>query len=206
MANFPQSLIISASEISSQDDSADRQFSVTGKSNFITRDQQKFGFDLTFSKSADRILARQNFAELCAFNFGGIQTTIVHPLYLSTTGSTTPAQSIQVSAPVSFGNTVSLKGFTASQPNVFRSGDFIRFNNHTKCYLVTSVNNNANSSGIATINIFPTLRTNIVTNEQLIFHQVEFSMHLNSSKPVEQKFTAPGTTRTQKITLVEWLS
>jgi len=205
MANFPQSLIISASDIISQDESADRQNSVTGRSNFITRDQQQFGFDLTFSRTAKRPDERRNFAELCAFNFGGVATTISHPLYLTTTGTTIPAQSILVSAPVSSGNTVSLKGFTASQANVFMSGDFIRFSGHVKCYIITSVNNNADGAGIATVNIYPTLRQNIVTDEQCIFDLVEFTMHLDALKPIEQTLTAPSITRTKKISLIEWL-
>jgi len=205
MANFPTDLIIKASSIESVDSSVDRQYSVSGKSQIITRDQQRWQFDITFNRDANQQSFNKAFAEICALNFGMLNTTITHPLFRKSQGNVTPAQSVTLLSTVNSGSVVTVQGLVANQNDSFRSGDFIRFSGHTKVYVITSTNNNSNASGQMTFNIYPTLRESVLQNESVIFESVEFTMFLDPKQDIQMKLSAPKTSIQQKISLIEQL-
>lgn len=64
-----------------------------------------------------------------------------------------------------------------SSANVLKSGDVVRFANHSKVYMVTS-DINTNVSGIATLNIQPALIEAVVTSEAITCSDVYFKMAL----------------------------
>lgn len=63
---------------------------------------------------------------------------------------------------------VSLNGTSADGGRVIRRGTFIKFSNHDKIYLIiNSTDLTLNSAGDGTINIYPSLRTALLTSDTL---------------------------------------
>ncbi len=70
---------------------------------------------------------------------------------------------------------VTVDGLTQSTSNILRSGDFIKFSNHTKVYMVTS-DVSSNASGVATINFAPKLESAVVDNNTITISSVPFQV------------------------------
>ncbi|MEI6317412.1 MAG: hypothetical protein WCS09_02780 [Pseudomonadota bacterium] len=79
------------------------------------------------------------------------------------------------------GRSVALEDFTAAATNVARRGDFIRFGNHNKVYMVTA-DVSADGSGNATLSIEPALFASPADGSSLTISQVPFRVGLTSDQ------------------------
>lgn len=76
---------------------------------------------------------------------------------------------------------IDLDGFDASQTGSLKSGDLIKFANHSKVYMVRG-DVNSNSSGEVSINISPNLITSLADNEAVTVNKPEFTVYLESNE------------------------
>ena len=76
---------------------------------------------------------------------------------------------------------INLDGFTASQANALKAGDLVRFNNHSKVYMVTD-NIDAESDGTLTLTIEPNLVASLADNEAVIVNKPKFKVYLESNE------------------------
>jgi hypothetical protein len=72
---------------------------------------------------------------------------------------------------------IDLDGFANSTTGVLKAGDFIKFANDTKIYMVTA-DADSNSSGETTINIEPPLQDAVVNNEAVTVNKPSFKVAL----------------------------
>jgi hypothetical protein len=68
-------------------------------------------------------------------------------------------------------NTIAVDGFSGQ----IKAGDFVKFNGHSKVYMVTS-----DLTGAGTLNIIPSLVTALGDNEAVAYDSVTFTMRLNN--------------------------
>lgn len=66
-----------------------------------------------------------------------------------------------------------------SNATIFKAGDVVRFNVHSKVYMITS-DINTDSAGAAVLNIQPALIENLIDTEAMYVHNVPFKMALNN--------------------------
>ena len=74
--------------------------------------------------------------------------------------------------------TIAIDGFAADSANRLRSGDFIKFNGHTKVYMVVA--DVTSSSGAATVTIEPPLITALSDDEAVAYDNIPFTVHLTN--------------------------
>ena len=74
--------------------------------------------------------------------------------------------------------TIAIDGFAADTANRLRSGDFIKFNGHTKVYMVVA--DVTSSSGAATVTIEPPLTTALSDDEAVSYDNIPFTVHLTN--------------------------
>ena len=74
--------------------------------------------------------------------------------------------------------TIAIDGFAADSANRLRSGDFIKFNGHTKVYMVVA--DVTSSSGAATVTIEPPLTTALSDDEAVSYDNIPFTVHLTN--------------------------
>ena len=67
--------------------------------------------------------------------------------------------------------------YTASVATIFKAGDFIKFDNHEKLYEVTEDSTTLGSNG--TVKIFPPLRTDITTSEDILYSNLTALVRYN---------------------------
>lgn len=90
------------------------------------------------------------------------------------------------------------RGTTAT--GAFRAGDFVKFSNHNKMYQLTE-DATVDSSGYATMQIFPGLYTAVTTSDDLYYWDVPFTV-FNTSSTQEYELTV-GDTATIALKLHE---
>jgi hypothetical protein len=73
------------------------------------------------------------------------------------------------------GRSVLTDGWTATQTNIVRAGDFIKFAGHNKVYMITA-DTNSNGSGEATITIEPALVVSPADNAAVTVNNVPFTV------------------------------
>lgn len=78
-------------------------------------------------------------------------------------------------------STISLDGFTASTTGVLKAGDLIKFNGHSKVYMIQA-DVNSDGSGAATISIEPNLVEALADNEVVTMNQPSFTVYLPSEE------------------------
>ena len=83
--------------------------------------------------------------------------------------------------------TIAIDGFAADTANRLRTGDFIKFNGHTKVYMVVA--DVTSSSGAATVTIEPPLVSSLSDDEAVTYDNVPFTVHLTNDI---QEFGAIG--------------
>ena len=118
------------------------------------------------------------FAPIYAFSVkqkGQYETfTYVPPTISTTRGSSgeTPVVNGAISAGAV---TASVDGLTASTSNILRAGDFIKFSDHTKIYMVTD-DMSSDGSGEATLNFHPSATEAISNNATITIASVPFTV------------------------------
>jgi hypothetical protein len=106
--------------------------------------------------------------------------TIVAPL--DNLGAGKSETDIQVvGSHVSGDASIVLDGFTANQTGALKSGDLIKFANHSKVYMVQT-DIDANSSGQLTVLISPNLVTTLADNEAVTVNKPSFTVYLESNE------------------------
>lgn len=96
--------------------------------------------------------------------------TIVPPVISDAQGSI--SGTMLVNGAHSIGdNTIAVDGFSGQ----IKAGDFVKFNGHSKVYMVTS-----DLTGAGTLNIIPSLVTALGDNEAVAYDSVTFTMRLNN--------------------------
>lgn len=98
------------------------------------------------------------------------------------------------------GSTVALSGFTASQTNVVKAGDLLKFAGHTKVYMATA-DASSNASGQASVAIMPALVTSPANGEAVVSSNVPFTVALTSDNL--ETSMQPGVVYGLAIDLVE---
>jgi len=83
--------------------------------------------------------------------------------------------------------TIDLDGFAGDGAGRFLAGDFIKFNSHSKIYMV--INDVTSSSNAATVTIEPALITATANNGVITYDNVPFTVYLTSDL---QEFGAVG--------------
>lgn len=123
-------------------------------------------------------MTRAEFAPIYAFSVkqkGQYETfTYVPPTISTTRGSSgeTPVVKGAISAGAV---TANVDGLTASTSNILRAGDFIKFSDHTKIYMVTD-DMSSDGSGDATLNFHPAATEAIPNNATITIASVPFTV------------------------------
>ena len=163
--------------------------SASGKRLARQIDGQKFAF------TADIITAKRSdvYGELMAFIMQQRSSkesfTIIPPEVSNARGNETGT--IQVVGSHAVGATsISIDGHQNNNPNAFKAGDFIKFANHSKIYMIVAdVNPSSNAS---TLTIEPPLINTLADNEVVTYDNVPFTVYLTNDI---QEFGAVGATK-----------
>ena len=154
--------------------------SITDSGKKLSRqiDGQRFGF------TAQIITAKRSdvYGELMAFimkqrsskeNF-----TIIPPEVSNARGSETGT--VLVDGSHSAGDTtILMNGFATNNAGVFKAGDFIKFANQTKVYMIIS--DVTPSSNSATITIEPPLVSSLADDEAVTYDNVPFTVYMTNN-------------------------
>ena len=153
--------------------------SVTDSGKKLSRqiDGQRFGF------TARIITAKRDdvYGELMAFiikqRSGKENFTIIPPELKNAKGHETGT--VLVNGTHTAGDTtIAMDGFAQDTTKRFRTGDFIKFANHTKVYMVVA--DVTSSSNSATVTIEPPLVSNLADNETVTYDNVPFTVYLTN--------------------------
>lgn len=102
--------------------------------------------------------------------------TVVLPEYSTTQGALT-TESVTVNGAHSAGDTtIVLQQASLSQTNSLKAGDFIKFANHNKVYMVVA--DMSFSSGAATVTIEPGIVVDVPDNNAVTYKDVPFTVYL----------------------------
>ena len=72
--------------------------------------------------------------------------------------------------------TIAIDGFASDTANRLQQGDFIKFNGHTKIYMVVA--DVTSSSGASTVTIEPPLISSLADDEAVAYDNIPFTVHL----------------------------
>ena len=139
-------------------------------------DNQRWKFSIKYSN-----LTRAEFAPILAFitkQRGQKETfTVIPPKIKDALGSETT--SIAVNGAHTAGDTtIAIDGFNADSAGSLKAGDFIKFNNHTKVYMVVA--DVTPSSNAATVTIEPPIIENLANDEAVTYDDVPFTVYLDT--------------------------
>ena len=149
-------------------------------------DGQRFGF------TAKIIVGKRDdvYGELMAFiikqRSGKENFTIIPPELKNAKGHETGTVLVN-GAHTAGDTTIAMDGFAQDTTKRFRTGDFIKFANHTKVYMVVA--DVTSSSNSATVTIEPPLVSNLADNETVTYDNVPFTVYLTNDV---QEFGAIG--------------
>ena len=160
--------------------------SLSGKKLSRSIDNQRFAF------TASIIIGKRSdiYGELMAFivkqRSGKENFTIIPPEVEDARGVETGTLAVNGSHTAG-DTTIAIDGFAADTANRLRTGDFIKFNGHTKVYMVVA--DVTSSSGAATVTIEPPLVSSLSDDEAVTYDNVPFTVHLTNDI---QEFGAVG--------------
>ena len=151
--------------------------SLSGKKLSRSIDNQRFGF------TASIIVGKRSdvYGELMAFivkqrsakeNF-----TIIPPEVEDARGDETGTLAVNGSHTAG-DTTIAMDGFASDSAGRLKAGDFIKFNGHTKVYMVVA--DVTSSSGAATVTIEPPLTTALSDDEAVAYDNIPFTVHLTN--------------------------
>jgi len=156
-------------------------------------DGQRFGF------TAKIITAKRSdvYGELMAFiikqRSGKENFTIIPPELKNARGNETGT--IQVDGSHAVGATsISIDGHQNNNPNAFKAGDYIKFANHSKVYMIVA--DVSPSSNASTLTIEPPLINTLADDEVVTYDNVPFTVHLTNDI---QEFGVVGASNTGEL-------
>ncbi len=140
-------------------------------------DNQRWKFTCSY-----KLLTRAEFAPILAFitkQKGQKETfTVIPPKIKDALGSETTTISVNGSHTAG-DSTIAIDGFNADSAGSLKAGDFIKFANHTKVYMVVA--DVTPSSNAATVTIEPPLIEALANDETVTYDNVPFTVYLESS-------------------------
>ena len=126
-------------------------------------------------------LTRAEFAPILAFitkQRGQKETfTVIPPKIKDALGSETTTISVN-GAHTAGDTTIAIDGFNADSAGSLKAGDFIKFANHTKVYMVVA--DVTPSSNAATVTIEPPIIENLSNDETVTYDDVPFTVYLDT--------------------------
>lgn len=131
--------------------------------------------------TADNFRAIQAFTTLAQGSLNNFDITLPN---ISYTRAGYPSQTMYVTAAQSVGDTqINITSDAGTNITVLKAGDVVKFENHTKVYMVTA-DTIIDGSSVGTLNITPGLQTAIEDdsaggNTQVIVNAVPFRMFIN---------------------------
>ena len=139
-------------------------------------DNQRWKFTCKYTN-----LTRAEFAPILAFitkQRGQKETfTVIPPKIKDALGSETT--SIAVNGAHTAGDTtIAIDVFIADSAGSLKAGDFIKFNNHTKVYMVVA--DVTPSSNAASVTIEPPIIENLANDEAVTYDDVPFTVYLDT--------------------------
>jgi len=139
-----------------------------------SRGGQRWLLDVVFAP-----MTRAEFAPLYSFSIqqrGQYETFLYSPPTISTTRGLTAESPVVNDTGVSAGDSAcSVDGLTASTSNILRKGDFIKFSDHSKVYMVTD-DLTSDGSGEAVLNFAPAATQAITNNSTITTSNVPFTV------------------------------
>ena len=123
-------------------------------------------------------MTRAQFAPIYAFAVkqkGQYETFTYVPPTISTTRGDSGESPVVDGAISSGATSASIDGLTASTSNILRSGDFIKFSDHAKVYMVTD-DMSSDGSGDATLSFHPTAVQDIADDSTVTIASVPFTV------------------------------
>ena len=157
--------------------------SISGKRFVRQIDGQKWRFQLSYPPQT-----RSDFADVMAFIIKQRSSkesfTITLPTTFNALGNETGSVLVNGAHSVA-DTTIAMDGFGADGSGRFKAGDFIKFANHSKLYMVVA--DVTSSSNAATVTIEPPLTTALSNNEAVTYDSVVATVYLASDL---QEFTA----------------
>lgn len=143
----------------------------SGKHQIRTIGAQRWAFTASY-----RLLTRAQFAPVWAYVISqeGMLNpfTIVAPVISHTSGTATGTLRVNNVAGYAAGTSVlAVDGIAGT----LKAGDFIKFNGHTKVYMVVS-----DLTGVGSLTITPELTENVVNDEIILYRDVPFTMRLKN--------------------------
>ena len=151
--------------------------SLSGKKLSRSIDNQRFAF------TASIIIGKRSdiYGELMAFiikqRSGKENFTIIPPEVEDARGVETGTLAVNGSHTAG-DTTIAIDGFAADTANRLRTGDFIKFNGHTKIYMVVA--DVTSSSNAATVTIEPPLVSALADDETVSYDNIPFTVHLTN--------------------------
>ena len=167
--------------------------SLSGKKLSRQIDNQRFGF------TASIIVGKRSdiYGELMAFivkqrsskeNF-----TIISPEVEDARGDETGTLAVNGSHTAG-DTTIAIDGFAGDGAGRLKAGDFIKFNGHTKVYMVVA--DVTSSSNAATVTIEPPLVSALANDETVSYDNIPFTVHLTNDI---QEFGVVGADRSGNL-------
>ena len=157
--------------------------SISGKRFVRQIDGQKWRFQLSYPPQT-----RSDFADVMAFIIKQRSSkesfTITLPTTFNALGNETGSVLVNGAHSVA-DTTIAMDGFGADGSGRFKAGDFIKFANNSKLYMVVA--DVTSSSNAATVTIEPPLTTALSNNEAVTYDSVVATVYLASDI---QEFTA----------------
>jgi len=139
-------------------------------------DNQRWKFSVKYTN-----LTRAEFAPILAFitkQRGQKETfTVIPPTISDALGSETTTISVN-GAHTAGDTTIAIDGFNADSAGSLKAGDFIKFANHTKVYMVVA--DVTPSSNAATVTIEPPIIEALANDETVTYDDVPFTVYLDS--------------------------
>ena len=157
--------------------------SISGKRFVRQIDGQKWRFQLSYPPQT-----RSDFADVMAFIIKQRSSKESFTITLPTTFNALGNETVSVlvnGAHSDEDTTIAMDGFGADGSGRFKAGDFIKFANHSKLYMVVA--DVTSSSNAATVTIEPPLTTALSNNEAVTYDSVVATVYLASDI---QEFTA----------------
>ncbi len=103
--------------------------------------------------------------------------TVTFPSYLNALGNETGSLLVDGVHAVA-DTTIAIDGFAGDGAGRLKAGDFIKFNSHSKVYMVVA--DATSSSNACTVTIEPPLTTALANNGAVTYDSVPFTVHMTS--------------------------
>jgi len=139
-------------------------------------DGQRFKFTIRYAKKT-----RADMQSIMAFIMKQRSSkedfTVTFPSYLNATGTDTGTLLVDNAHSLA-DTTITINGFSGDGTGRLKAGDFLKFANHTKVYMVVA--DVTSSSNAATVTIEPPLVSTLANDEAVTYDGVAFTVHLVS--------------------------